>query len=236
MAGWEKDLPVDQEPTPWRQPQCAPRPSVSLVAMGRWIDHFGELIERDIELLTQMDAAIGDADHGVNMHRGMTAVAARLVRLDEDGATFDSLCREVGTTIVSIVGGAAGLLYGTFFLRFGAAAGDQTDITPERFVDALRAGLDGILARGRAQPDDKTLVDAMAPAIEAMSDSVSAGRWDLAPDAAVAAATRGCDRIVPLIARKGRASYLGPRSAGHPDPGAASTLLLFTAFRDVVAG
>lgn len=235
MVGGEKELPVDGGPIPWRHPQSAPRPSVSVVAMGRWIGRFGDLIERDVELLTQMDAAIGDADHGVNMHRGMTAVAGRLGRLDDDGATFDSLCREVGTTIVSIVGGAAGLLYGTFFVRFGAAAGDQAEITPERFVEALRVGLDGIIARGRAQPDDKTLVDAMAPAIEAMSDAVSAGRWDLAPEAAVAAATRGCERIVPLVARKGRASYLGPRSAGHPDPGAASTLLLFEAFRDVIA-
>lgn len=215
--------------------RLSPDACVTVAELRRWIARFAELIARNVEPLTELDAAIGDADHGVNMNRGMSVVAAGLPQLAGEGATCDSLCRGVGTTLISAVGGAAGLLYGTFFLRFGAAAGDAEAIPPERFANALRAGLDGIIERGRAQPDDKTLVDALAPAVEAIGERIAAGRWSLAPLAAVSAAAGGCERIVPLVAQKGRASYLGARSAGHPDPGAASTLLLFEALRDALA-
>lgn len=191
-----------------------------------WIHRFRDAVTEKREWLTELDSAIGDADHGANMSRGMDAVVAKL-----DGgapATVDELLKTVGMTLVSSVGGASGPLYGTLFLRMGMAAGPVADLDATALAASVRAGLDGIVARGKAEAGDKTMFDAMAPAVDALDAAVSGGA-DLAAAtrAAAEAAAAGRDATEPLVARKGRASYLGERSAGHLDPGAASTTLLF---------
>ena len=211
-----------------------PAPAFTVADLVLWIARYGELIARDVEVLTELDAAIGDADHGVNMSRGMAAVTGFLRGAGGEAETFNLLGQGIGKSLVSAAGGAAGMLYGIFFLRFGAAAGEIGAIRPEQFSAALDVGLQGVIARGRAAPGDKTMVDAMTPAIRAIAAAIAGGGWESAPAAGVGAAKDGCDRITPLVARKGRASYLGLRSAGHADPGAASTLLPFEALRDAL--
>lgn len=188
-----------------------------------WLRSFSVAVHDNAELLTELDSAIGDADHGTNMDRGMTAVVAVL-----DDTTFDSpdaLFKKVGMTLVSSVGGASGPLYGTFFLRLGAALQGINPVDTQAFGAALRAGAQGVQARGKADIDDKTMYDALAAAVTAYEESADAG-LAAALAAAATAAAAGRDRITPLVARKGRASYLGERSAGHQDPGATSTTLL----------
>jgi len=193
------------------------------------LETFADRIHDARDELTALDSAIGDADHGINMDRGMTAVREHLptLRDGQSGALF----KQVGRTLISTVGGASGPLYGTFFLRLGTALGESEDVAPADFAAGLRAGLDGIVGLGKASLDDKTMVDAMTPAVEAVEASAAT---DLSAALAVAAeaAAAGRDRITPLVARKGRASYLGERSAGHQDPGATSATILFEAFRD----
>jgi dihydroxyacetone kinase-like protein len=200
-----------------------------------WITRFRDAVTEKREWLTELDSAIGDADHGSNMSRGMTAVVEKL----DAGApaTADELLKSVGMTLVSSVGGASGPLYGTLFLRMGMTAGAVTELDAAGLAAALRAGLDGIVARGKAEAGDKTMFDAMAPAVDAF-DTAIAGGSDLTAAAlsAADAAEAGRDATVPLVARKGRASYLGERSAGHLDPGAASTALLFDTLADAIAG
>jgi dihydroxyacetone kinase-like protein len=200
-----------------------------------WITRFRDAVTEKREWLTELDSAIGDADHGSNMSRGMTAVVEKL----DAGApaTADELLKSVGMTLVSSVGGASGPLYGTLFLRMGMTAGAVTELDAAGLAAALRAGLDGIVARGKAEAGDKTMFDAMAPAVDAF-DTAIAGGSDLtaAARSAADAAEAGRDATVPLVARKGRASYLGERSAGHLDPGAASTALLFDTLADAIAG
>ena len=191
-------------------------------AMTRWLRDYAEVVRANAGLLTELDAAIGDADHGTNMDRGMQAVVAAL----ETGFdTPDALLKKAGMTLVSTVGGASGPLYGTFFLRFGTALAGITDIGAEDLGKALRAGVEGIVARGKAVLGDKTMYDAWAPALEAY-DAAAADGTGPAIAAAAEAAAKGRDSTIPLVARKGRASYLGERSAGHQDPGATSTALL----------
>jgi dihydroxyacetone kinase-like protein len=151
-----------------------------------------------------------------------------------EGETVGALCKGVGMTLVSTVGGASGPLYGTFFLRFGAAAGEVTDLDPSNFAAAMRAGLDGIVARGKAELEDKTMFDALAPAVEALETRL-ADPFDEALRAAVDAADKGRDSTVEMLARKGRASYLGERSIGHQDPGATSAALLVHAAATALA-
>lgn len=199
-----------------------------------WITRFGAAVAEKREWLTDLDSAIGDADHGANMARGMSAVAEKLG--SSAPAAADDLLKTVGMTLVSSVGGASGPLYGTFFLRMGMAAGAVQELDAPALAAALRAGLEGVVARGKAEAGDKTLLDAMSPAVDAF-DAALAGGGDLAEaakNAAVAAAT-GRDATLPLVARKGRASYLGERSAGHLDPGAASTALLFESLDAAIA-
>lgn len=200
-----------------------------------WITRFRDAVTEKREWLTELDSAIGDADHGSNMSRGMNAVVEKL----DAGApaTADELLKSVGMTLVSSVGGASGPLYGTLFLRMGMTAGAVTELDATGLAASLRAGLDGIVARGKAEAGDKTMFDAMAPAVDAF-DAAVAGGADLAAAArsAADAAEAGRDATVPLVARKGRASYLGERSAGHLDPGAASTALLFDSLADAIAG
>ena len=206
--------------------------AVSTDQLVDWLRRYRALVVQNQDLLTELDSAIGDADHGSNMARGMNAVAEKL-----DGATqIDALFKSVGMTLVSSVGGASGPLYGTFFLRFGASAGAVTELDAGELSAALRAGLGGVVARGKAEAGDKTMLDAMIPALDSLDAALAAGR-DLAAASAeaVEAAAGGRDATAPLVARKGRASYLGDRSAGHVDPGAASTALLFEALADALA-
>jgi dihydroxyacetone kinase-like protein len=182
--------------------------------------------------LVRLDQAIGDADHGENMKRGFTAL---LSRLDGEGLTTPGkVLKLVATTLISTVGGAAGPLYGTAFLRASAAVGDAAELDCEAMARALQAALDGVVARGKAVVGDKTMVDALTPAVTAAS-SVN-GSVVAVLSAAADAAAEGAESTVPMVARKGRASYLGERSAGHLDPGARSTALLLRAFADAARG
>jgi phosphoenolpyruvate---glycerone phosphotransferase subunit DhaL len=228
------------------------RGSIDAAAVGRWLERFAALVDRDRDLLTELDAAIGDADHGLNMARGMAAVRERLGTAappaEAEGpaaatspATPASLCRDAAMTLISTVGGASGPLYGTFFLRLAGALPAAPEVDPAAFVAGLRAGVDGVAARGRAAPGDKTMLDALAPAVEALEAAVGAPpppgsltTWAAAAARAADAAARGSDATVPLVARRGRASYLGERSAGHRDPGAASSALLFAALAEAL--
>lgn len=186
----------------------------------RWLADYAAVIHEHAGELTDLDRAIGDADHGSNMDRGLAAVAAVDGRAFDDAAAY---LKKVGMTLVSTVGGASGPLFGTFFLRLGGAL--QGDADAVEFGAALRAGLDGVVARGKAVVGDKTMVDALAPAVDAYDAAVSHG-LAAALRAAADAAASGREATIPLVARKGRASYLGERSAGHQDPGATSLALL----------
>jgi dihydroxyacetone kinase-like protein len=198
------------------------------VDVTAWLQEFARLIAANKENLTELDSAIGDADHGTNMDRGMTAVVKALAA--EPGGGPSALLKRTGMTLVSTVGGASGPLYGTAFLRMAAATGDAAALDGPTFAQALRAGLEGVVARGKAQAGDKTMYDALAPAVDTLDAALASGEaLPAAMQAAVEAAAKGRDATIPLIARKGRASYLGERSAGHQDPGATSVTLLLTA-------
>jgi dihydroxyacetone kinase-like protein len=191
----------------------------------RWIRAFADAIAENKDSLTALDSAIGDADHGINMNRGMIAVMAKL---DGAGSTdVGALLKTVGMTLVSSVGGAGGPLYGTLFLRLGAAADGKDELTDQDWVSMVAAGVEGVQSRGKAEPNDKTMVDALIPARDALAAAIAAGEpFADALRAAAAAAEEGMKATIPLVARKGRASYLGERSAGHQDPGATSSWLL----------
>lgn len=209
-----------------------------VISMGRlvdWLHRFGAVVAENKTYLTELDSAIGDADHGINMARGMKAVLA-IIDTEESDA-IGPLFKKVGMTLVSSVGGASGPLYGTFFMKFGTAAGATDALETGQLAQSFRAGLNGIVARGKAELGDKTMVDAMGPAVEALEAGASKGisLVDATRAAAVAAAA-GRDATVPLVARKGRASYLGERSAGHQDPGATSTTYLFETLAEAAAG
>ncbi|TDO32780.1 dihydroxyacetone kinase DhaL subunit [Paractinoplanes brasiliensis] len=199
---------------------------VDATALSAWIREFADLVARNRDELTALDSAIGDGDHGVNMDRGLTAVVAALDAEPPD--TPSALFKKVGMTLISKVGGASGPLYGTAFLRMSAAADSVLD--GPGFAKVLRSGLDGVVARGKASPGDKTMVDALTPAVEALETAFAGGADVTAAfQAAADAADQGREATVPLVARKGRASYLGERSAGHADPGATSVTLLMRA-------
>ncbi|MDF2046298.1 MULTISPECIES: dihydroxyacetone kinase subunit DhaL [Microbacterium] len=206
--------------------------AVSIDDLVAWIHAFRDAVQQHKDELTRLDSEIGDADHGSNMARGLDAVVAKL---DPAPATPAELFKTVGMTLVSSVGGASGPLYGTFFLRMGPAlTSDDADATA--LGAALRAGVDGVVARGKAELGDKTMIDALAPALDAWDTAVADGADPAgAARAAAEAGARGRDSTEPLVARKGRASYLGERSAGHLDPGATSATLLLEALRDTLA-
>jgi dihydroxyacetone kinase-like protein len=199
-------------------------------ALRAWLHEFARRVAENSDHLTALDSEIGDADHGSNMHRGMAAVVAAI---DADAGTEPGpgpLLKLVGRTLVSTVGGAAGPLYGTLFLRMAAAAGDAGPLDAAGFAKALRAGLEGVAARGRTEIGDKTMVDALAPAVDALEARLAAGAaLGTALAAAAIAAAAGRDDTAGRVARKGRASYLGERSIGHQDPGSASATLLVEA-------
>ena len=193
-----------------------------------WLDRFRTQVAAEKDHLTELDSAIGDADHGTNMDRGMAAVMVALEATPpSDVAGFG---KTVGMALVSNVGGASGPLFGTFFLRLGAAGGTAIELDGAGLAAALRAGMDGIIARGKAEPGDKTMIDAFIPALTALDEALAGGAdLEAALAAASSAAAAGRDATIPLVARKGRASYLGERSAGHMDPGSATAALLFEA-------
>jgi dihydroxyacetone kinase-like protein len=202
--------------------------TVGTAALDRWVRSFALLVAENKDLLTDLDAAIGDGDHASNMDRGMRAVIAALD--DTTPVTASALFNKVGMTLVSTVGGASGPLFGTFFLRVGASLGDTAEISLGQLAAALRAGLGGIVARGKAEAGDKTMYDALAPAVNALDSAVSDGREKAdALKLALVAAESGRDATTPMLARKGRASYLGERSVGHQDPGATTVALLMAA-------
>lgn len=194
-----------------------------------WLQRAADALRANRDYLTELDAAIGDADHGTNMDRGFTAVMAKLHPADSDAAPADpgAMFKTVGMTLVSTVGGAAGPLYGTAFMRAGAALAGKETVEADDIATALDAALEGIKARGRATRGEKTMIDALEPAIEAYKASLAGGA-DLtaALRTAADAAEEGMRATTPMLATKGRASYLGERSIGHQDPGATSTALL----------
>ncbi|MFF5204413.1 dihydroxyacetone kinase subunit DhaL [Streptosporangium sp. NPDC000396] len=199
-----------------------------------WVGEIARAVQSDKERLTRLDAAIGDADHGINLDRGFTAVVQALA--DKDPGTPGALLTLVGSTLIRKVGGASGPLYGMAFREAGKALGDASEVSAGELATALEAGLAGIQKLGSAVEGDKTMVDALAPAVRALAQAVRNGKD--APEAigeAASAALAGTEATIPMTARKGRASYLGPRSVGHEDPGAASTALILTALRTVAA-
>jgi dihydroxyacetone kinase-like protein len=207
--------------------------TVTLQQLVDWLARFRDLVTANQAQLTELDSAIGDADHGSNMARGMTAVMDKL----GEPSAIDELFKTVGMTLVSSVGGASGPLYGTFFLRFGTTAGAVSELDDAALSAALRAGLAGVVARGKAETGDKTMVDALVPALDALDESLAASDDPAAAASeAFRAAEVGRDATEPLVARKGRASYLGDRSAGHIDPGATSTAYLFQALSAALGG
>ena len=200
-----------------------------------WVRASAAVVEENAAALTRLDAAIGDGDHGTNMNRGFKAALQRLDgRQDEDlGGVF----KAVGMALVSKVGGASGPLYGSFYLALGKELGDAAEVEDDRLAAALRAGYEGVVARGKAQLEDKTMLDAWHPALEALDAALAGGReLGEALDEAEQAAAAGVKATIPMVARKGRASYLGERSRDHQDPGATSTHLLVKALADVVNG
>ena len=199
-----------------------------------WVERYAGVVAEQKQYLTGLDAAIGDGDHGINMDRGFQAVLVKLapVRDKEIG----TLLKTTGMALVGSVGGAGGPLYGTFFLRAGAALADKTEVSGEELVAALEAGLKGVVERGKANRNDKTMVDTLAPAIERAKQSLAEGVSVVSALAAAAgAAEEGMKATIPLKALKGRASYLGDRSIGHQDPGATSSYLMLRTLSESVA-
>ncbi len=194
--------------------------SIGAADVRAWIGDFSAVISEHRAELVALDTAIGDADHGTNMDRGMKAAVEKLDGLEGDD--IGAILKAVGMALISKVGGAAGPLYGTLFLQMGTATAGKTELDTADWTAALEAGITGVQARGKAQPGDKTMIDALLPALQALKDG---GDLTASADAAKA----GMEATIPLEARKGRASYLGPRSVGHQDPGATSSHLLLRA-------
>jgi dihydroxyacetone kinase-like protein len=198
-----------------------------------WIQRYADHVAEQKDFLTQLDAAIGDADHGANMHRGFQAVLKKFPEMqDKDLGT---IFKTVAMTLISTVGGASGALYGTFFLQASTVAIGKTEVSPLEFVGILEKGLAGIVLRGKAAIGDKTMIDALQPAIKALRQDLENG--SSLPEAmakALEASQYGAKSTIPLVAKKGRASYLGERSANHQDPGATSTALLFQALAETM--
>jgi len=204
--------------------------SLNAASAAAWMADYASVIHDNADYLTDLDRQIGDADHGSNMERGMKAVSALSA---SDFTEANAYLKKAGMTLVSTVGGASGPLYGTFLLRFAAALPSGSEVSGAALGAAFRAGLEGIVQRGKASVGDKTMVDALTPAVDALDAAVASGASEAdALAAAAQACAEGRDATIPLVARKGRASYLGERSADHQDPGATSvTMLLESAAR-----
>lgn len=196
-----------------------------------WLQQVARVIHEKREYLTQLDAAIGDADHGINMDRGFKAVIEKLPTLVN--ADIGTILKTVGTTLVSTVGGASGPLYGTAFLRAGIVTANKQELLEADVVAMLAAMIEGIKARGKAQAGEKTMLDALLPALEAarLAETKGVGMAQLLY-ASSKAAEEGMEQTIPLRATKGRASYLGERSVGHQDPGATSSYFILAALAE----
>jgi dihydroxyacetone kinase-like protein len=216
----------------------------SVAQAEAWVRSTAAVVEEHAAALTKLDSAIGDGDHGTNMNRGFKAAVQRLDGLEGD-QDFGSMFKAIGMALIGKVGGASGPLYGSLFLGMGKELGGSSpggalgpgEVEDERLAAALRAGYDSVVARGKAQLEDKTMLDAWHPALEALDAALAEGK-ELGPalDDAAAAAEAGMRATIPMVARKGRASYLGERSRDHQDPGATSTHLILRTLADVVNG
>ena len=193
------------------------------------LEKFKALIEEKNSFLTDLDAAIGDADHGINMKRGAARVVEKIS--GKDYADCGELFRDVAMTIMSVVGGSGGPLYGTFFMKVAQKLGTATEVSTEELADAMTEGLAGVMSLGKSSVGDKTMVDTLTPALEALRKNAAQG-GEAAWNSAVSAAERGMESTVSLVSRRGRSSYLGERSVGHQDPGATSSFYLISSFRD----
>jgi dihydroxyacetone kinase-like protein len=204
--------------------------------MVKWLENTAAVMKENKEYLTQLDSPIGDADHGINMDRGFRKVMEKLPSVaDKD---IGNILKTTGMTLISSVGGASGPLYGTFFMRGGMAVDAKEELTGDDLAAMLQAAVDGVVQRGRAQPGDKTMVDAWLPAMKALRETLDGDNENTiaALSQAVAGAEQGMKDTIPLQAKKGRASYLGERSIGHQDPGATSSYLMLKALLDTLEG
>ena len=201
----------------------------------QWLQAVAVVLKQNKDYLTELDAAIGDADHGINMNRGFQKFISQLPSVaDKD---IGSILKTVSMTLISTVGGASGPLYGTMFLRASTAVAGKSELTEEDMVALLEAAVDGIVQRGKANLGDKTMLDALSPASDAFKQAIANGAsTQEALQQAVAAAQEGMQNTIPLVAKKGRASYLGDRSANHQDPGATSTYLILKTLLEILSG
>ncbi|HEY9670311.1 MAG TPA: dihydroxyacetone kinase subunit DhaL [Waterburya sp.] len=201
----------------------------------RWLQAVAVVLEQNKNYLTELDSAIGDADHGINMNRGFQKVISQLPSVaDKD---IGIILKNVSMTLISSVGGASGPLYGTMFLRASTVVSGKSVLTDQDMVALLQAMVDGLVQRGKAQLGDKTMLDALYPTVEAFKQAIAnGGSTQDSLQQAVAAAEQGMKNTTPLVARKGRASYLGDRSANHQDPGATSTYLILKTLLETVNG
>jgi phosphoenolpyruvate---glycerone phosphotransferase subunit DhaL len=211
--------------------------AVDSTTVTAWMGEIAAAVRAERDHLTQLDAAIGDGDHGINMNRGFEAVSKALA-VQDGGLSPGKLLTIAGKTLVSSVGGASGPLWGTAFRRAGKALGDAPSVSPDELVAALDAAIAGVVELGAAALGDKTMVDALVPSVEALRKGLADGKaLEPALAAAAVAAEDGARATIPLQARKGRASYLGERSIGHQDPGATSAALVMRALeRAALAG
>ena len=200
---------------------------------------FAGVVTENKEYLTELDSAIGDADHGINMNRGMKAALEVVEGLPvaeegaEGGPDIGAMFKAIGMKLVSTVGGAGGPLYGTLFLQLGAKSAGKAELEPGDWAEMLAAAVDGVIARGKAELEDKTMIDALVPGRDALKAALDEGAaFGDALKRSAAAAEEGMKATIPLVARKGRASYLGERSAGHQDPGATSSYLFLQTVAD----
>jgi dihydroxyacetone kinase-like protein len=208
--------------------------SISREEVLAWIIVIAEVLEENKAYLTELDAAIGDADHGINMDRGFKKVMSQLPGVvDSD---IGNILKTTGMALISSVGGAGGPLYGTLFMRAGMSVTGKQELTNDDLVTLLQAALDGVVQRGKANLGDKTMVDTLAPALETLKEAVAAGDdTNLALEKTVATAEQAMKDTIPMLAKKGRASYLGERSIGHQDPGATSSYLILKELLDALS-
>lgn len=207
---------------------------ITKVVIINWLEHYANILAENKEYLTELDSAIGDADHGINMDRGFKKVVEKLPTVkDQD---ISKILKTVGMTLMSTVGGASGPLYGTFFMQAGNRIQGKEELSDNDFLLLYEDGVSGILKRGRPNLQDKTMYDAMDPALNALKSSLEQKLdFEECLKSMVAAAEKGMKDTIPLQARKGRASYLGERSIGHQDPGATSSYLMLKSLLDVIS-
>lgn len=200
----------------------------------QWLERLADVYKLNKEYLTELDSAIGDADHGINMDRGFREVLHKLPELSSKD--IGAILKAVGMTLLSKVGGASGPLYGTFFMQAGAPAAHAEELTDDMLLKMLKSGAQGIVSRGRAVLEDKTMVDVWLPSLDTLEAELAANKpLKDALEATVNRAEEAMKATIPLKARKGRASYLGDRSIGHQDPGSTSTYLMLKSLAEVIA-